>query len=75
MKKLKLFFDTYKLWLFLVALFGTNGTQAYLNSGNIETKSEPVITQEVAKTKDQIVVICKQDNTVIEHEKEHHGRR
>ena len=62
--KLKMAFDTWKMWLFVVALFGTNGAQMYVHSEPEKTsqtapKAKPVAIKP-ASTK--TVIIRKIDN-------------
>lgn len=74
--KVKLLFDTYKMWIFAAALFGTNATQAYLNgSAEQEFKFEEVTADKVITKSKEIIVTCKGAYDVISHEKEHHGRK
>jgi len=74
--KLKMMYDTYKMWIFLVALFGSNGMQAYMNDAGTKTKDITVSTTMQPTTKlDPITVVCQcscQDGTE-GHVEEHHG--
>ena len=86
--KVKTFVDVYKIWIFIVALFGTNGIQAYFNSDK-EAKSEPEVKVEEVKPKfnnqkllNSIKLImennkctCNCSGSVLGHEIEHHGGR
>ena len=62
--KIKLFIDTWKIWLFVAALFGTNGAQMYVNSDPIEEK-DPLKAVHVAKSPTKplkTIIIHKVDN-------------
>lgn len=71
---LKVLFSNPKTWIVIVALFGTNGMQAYFNTGSIV---EPVKVANKAEiepiTIKVITVNC--GGKVKEHIVEHHGGR
>jgi hypothetical protein len=58
--KLKMIFDTWKMWLFVVALFGTNGAQIYSNYE--PTSEKPVKTVSTPIKPQKTVIIRKIDN-------------
>jgi len=62
--KLKTLIDTYKIWVFVVAIFGTNGAQMYASY-----EPEPVETVKIAepaKPSVKTTVIHKTDNRYCE---------
>jgi len=85
-KRVKAFVDAYKMWLFLIALFGTNGMQAYLSD---TTPVETIVIEEEVDavpakqdherwnpTETKVVVkLLDCGSNIREHEKEHHGGR
>lgn len=56
--KLKMVFDTWKMWLFVAALFGTNGAQMYVNSEPVE----PVPVKSALVEPKKTIIIHKVDN-------------
>jgi hypothetical protein len=61
--KLKAFIDVWKIWIFILALFGTNGAQMYVHS-EADPIIEPVIEKPIVKAKPPIktIIIHKADN-------------
>jgi len=57
--KLKYIIDTYKMWIFIVAIFGTNGAQMYANS----EIAEPVASEKVVVEPIKTIIIHKVDNS------------
>ena len=80
-KKIKNFYDAYKIWVFVAALFSTNGLQAYLgNTESVKPPVEPVkevVVKEVKELRQpvKLEVTCKSDTSVYDHVREHHGGR
>ena len=63
--KLKLFIDTWKIWLFVAALFGTNGAQMYAHS-ELEKesyKAEKVKPVAINPVRTKTIIIHKADNS------------
>jgi len=58
--KLKYLIDTYKMWIFIVAIFGTNGAQMYANSE--PTFEKPAETVSTISKSQKTIIIRKVDN-------------
>ena len=66
-----------KVIIFVITLFTTNGLQAYFNVGESVIKKEPtkeIIPKGRPHSIPDIKVIVDCNSSIIEHEKEHHGR-
>jgi len=73
--KIKTFVDVYKIWIFIAALFGTNGLQAYFNDSGTTKGSAPKIAN---VTKPKLIsvcipVVCNCIDGTKSHVDEHHG--
>jgi len=65
--KLKMVFDTYKMWIFVAALFSTNGAQMYMNTGaesneKVGSPIEKVNPVAVGPPVQKTIIIHKFDN-------------
>jgi len=67
--KLKTFIDAWKIWLFFLALFGTNGIQAGLQEYVRAEPEKPVVEEKPivkAKPPQKTIIIHKVDNSYCE---------
>ena len=68
--KLKMAFDTWKMWIFVAALFGTNGTQLYMNSEPASEK--PAKTASTPSNLQKTIIIRKVDNEYCDKKLQEH---